>query len=129
MKSKNTFFVIFFTRKSRSNPVELSIYVRITVNGKRSEISLKRSVLFKDWDCHKSRAKGSSSKIKTLNLYLDEVFGKLLNCHKELLIEDAIVSSDSIKSRYLGEDKTSKTLRDLISYHHDKMGAVLKPEP
>ncbi|GAA4304552.1 site-specific integrase [Aestuariibaculum suncheonense] len=127
MKSKNTFTVIFFTRKSRSNPQQLSIYVRITVSGKRSEISLKRSVLVKDWDSNKSRAKGSSVKIKALNAYLDEVFGKLLNCHKELLFEDVIVSSDSIKARYLGEDETSKTLRDLVSYHHDKMGTVLKP--
>ncbi|MBD0824965.1 site-specific integrase [Aestuariibaculum marinum] len=127
MKSKNTFAVIFFTRKSRSNPEELSIYVRITVSGKRSEISLKRAVLVKDWDSNKSRARGSSMKVKALNTYLDEVFGKLLNCHKELLFEDAIVSSDSIKSRYLGEDETSKTLRDLVSYHHDKMGTVLKP--
>ncbi|WP_339896425.1 hypothetical protein [uncultured Algibacter sp.] len=44
MKTKSTFTIIFFTRKSRSHSNQLSIYARITVNGKRSEISLKRSV-------------------------------------------------------------------------------------
>ncbi|WP_317173284.1 Arm DNA-binding domain-containing protein [Aestuariibaculum sediminum] len=96
------------------------------MSGKRSEISLKRSVLVKDWDSNKSRAKGNSIKIRSLNTYLDEVFGKLLNCQKELLYEDAIISSDSIKARYLGEDETSKTLRDLVGYHHDKIEIVLK---
>ncbi len=43
MQTNNTFTVIFFTRKSRSNAQKLSIYSRITVDGKRSEISLKRS--------------------------------------------------------------------------------------
>ncbi|ETN97088.1 site-specific integrase [Zhouia amylolytica] len=127
MKSKQTFTVIFFTRKSRSNPNQLTIYARITVSGKRSEISLKRSIHFKDWDSHRSRARGSSSTSRALNAYLDEVFSKLLNCYKELLSEEALISSEAIKSRFLGEDNTSKTLRELITYHHDKMGMVLKP--
>lgn len=127
MKSKHTFTVIFFTRKSRSNSQELSIYVRITVSGRRSEISLKRSVLRKDWDSRKSRAKGNSLKIKALNTYLDEVFVKLLDCHKELMSEGALISSDSIKSRFLGEDETNKTLQELINYYQDKMKVVLRP--
>ncbi|WP_338424011.1 hypothetical protein [Galbibacter pacificus] len=48
MKSKNPFTVISFTRKSRNNSHELSIYVQIIVNSKRLEISLKRSVLVKE---------------------------------------------------------------------------------
>ncbi|WP_313791568.1 hypothetical protein [Allomuricauda sp. SCSIO 64092] len=44
MKAKSTFTIIFFTRKSRSDPKQLSIYARITVAGKRAEISLKRNV-------------------------------------------------------------------------------------
>src|SRR5690606_16645733 len=126
MKTKNTFTVIFFTRKSRSNPEQLSIYVRITVNGKRAEISLKRNVLTREWDSTKNRGRGSSQKIRALNSYLDGVYGKLLDCHKELLEEDRVLSSDAVKSRYLGEDDNSKTLRELIAYHNGNMVLVLK---
>jgi len=126
MKTKHTFTVIFFTRKSRSNPKQLSIYVRITINGKRSEISLKRSIPSKDWDNNKSRGRGSSQKVRTLNTYLDEVYNKLLECHKELLAEDKFISSEAIKARYLEEDDNSKTLRELIAYHHGNMAFVLK---
>ncbi|MEJ4087640.1 site-specific integrase [Galbibacter orientalis] len=126
MKTKHTFTVIFFTRKSRSNPKQLSIYVRITINGKRSEISLKRNIPTKDWDSNKSRGRGSSQKIRTLNTYLDEVYNRLLECHKELLAEDKFISSEAIKTRYLGEDDNSKTLRELIAYHHGNMAFVLK---
>lgn len=126
MKAKSTFTIIFFTRKSRSNPNELSIYVRITVAGKRSEISLKRNVHAAQWDSTKTKGRGSSSKIRVLNAYLDEVHSKLLRSHKELLGEDKIISSEAIKSRYLGEDDKSKTLRELIAYHNDNMVNVLK---
>ena len=126
MKTKSTFTIIFFTRKSRSNPKQLSIYVRITVNGKRSEMSLKRRIEQNQWDSSKNRGKGNSETTRILNAYLDGVYNKLLQCHKELIEEDKVLSSDAIKSRYLGEDDNSKTLKELIAYHNGNMIHVLK---
>ncbi|UII75313.1 site-specific integrase [Flagellimonas sp. HMM57] len=126
MKSKSTFAIIFFTRKSRSNPNGLSIYVRITVAGKRAEISLKRCVNSEQWDSTRNRGRGNSEKIRALNAYLDQVYGKLLQCHKQLTEEDKIISSEAIKSRYLGEDSNCKTLKELIAYHNGSMIHVLK---
>lgn len=126
MKTKSTFTVIFFTRKSRSNSNQLSIYVRITVNGKRSEMSLKRSIEQIQWDNTKNRGRGNSETARILNAYLDGVYNKLLQCHKELMEEDKVLSSDAIKSRYLGEDDNSKTLKELIAYHNGNMVHVLK---
>lgn len=40
--------------------------------------------------------------------------------------EDKVLSADAIKSRYLGEDDTSKTLKELIAYHNGNMIHVLK---
>ncbi|MBW8201605.1 site-specific integrase [Flagellimonas abyssi] len=126
MKSKHTFTVIFFTRKSRSVPNQLSIYVRITVDGQRAEISLKRNIPSKEWDNSRNRGRGGSQRIRALNAYLDSVYGELLDCHKELLEENRVVSSNAIKCRYLGEDDNSKTLRELIKYHNENMSVVLK---
>jgi integrase len=126
MQTNSTFSVIFFTRKSRSTSNKLSIYVRITVTGQRSEISLKRTILFKDWDSSKNRGRGSSYKIRVLNTYLDQVYSRLLDCHNQLLEESKIITATAIKVRYLGEDDTNKTLNDLTTYHNDHMLTVLK---
>ncbi|WP_189603866.1 Arm DNA-binding domain-containing protein [Salinimicrobium marinum] len=40
----------FFTRKLNRNSKDLSIYVRITVNGKCSEMSLKRKTPVNEWE-------------------------------------------------------------------------------
>ncbi len=126
MQTNNTFSIIFFTRKSRNAKNQVSIYVRITVNRQRSEISLKRNVLFKEWDNIKNRGRGTSTKIRILNNYLDYVYNKLLDCHKQLLEEDKIISANVIKARYLGKDDTHKTLKELIAYHNTNMITVLK---
>ncbi|WP_339917125.1 site-specific integrase [Yeosuana marina] len=126
MQTSNTFSVVLFTRKSRSKQQELSIYARITVNGKRSEISLKRHVQQKEWDTSKNRGRGNSYPIQTLNRYLDQEYSRLLDCHKQLLEEDKVVSSQAIKSRYLGEDNAQKTLNELLVYHNTNMVNVLK---
>ena len=83
MQTNNTFAIIFFTKKSRSNIKKITIYARITVNGKRSEISLKRSISVCNWDASKGRARGTSQNIRLLNKYLDPVYGQLLDCHKQ----------------------------------------------
>jgi len=126
MQTNNTFAVIFFTRKSRGNSKKLAIYARITVNGKRSEISLKRSISVCNWDSSKGRARGTSQNIRILNTYLDHVYGQLLDCHKQLLEEFKIISPSTIKARYLGEDDQRKTLIELIEYHNANMISVLK---
>ncbi len=126
MQTSNTFSVVLFTRKSRSKQQELFIYARITVNGKRSEISLKRHVQQKEWDASKNKGRGSSYPIQLLNRYLDQEYSRLLDCHKQLLEEDKVVSSLAIKSRYLGEDNTQKTLNELLAYHNTNMDNVLK---
>jgi len=58
MPDFTTFSVLFFTRKLNRNKAELSIYTRITVNGKCSEMSLKRKTSVNSWDTSKGRVRG-----------------------------------------------------------------------
>ena len=109
MQTNTTFAVIFYTRKSRRTANELNIFARITVNQKRSEISLKRRTLLKEWDSNKNRAHGSSYKTKGLNTYLDQVYSRLLDCHKQLLEEGKIITANAIKAHYLGLDENHNT--------------------
>lgn len=126
MPDFTTFSVLFFTRKLNRNKKELSIYARITVNGKCSEMSLKRKTSVNEWDSSKGRLKGTSPRIKQLNSYLDQVYSKLLDTHKRILDKDNLITADKVKASYLGLDEEHKTLKDIIDYHDEKMKDVLK---
>jgi len=57
MTRTNTFSTLFWLKLSSAKNGKAPLYARITVNGKRSELSLKRKVYISDWDSAKSRLK------------------------------------------------------------------------
>ncbi len=127
MRNSNTLKVLLFTRDTSNNPEKLTIYARITVNGKRAEISLKRYTSVNEWDENKGRLHGLTHKARLLNSYLDEVYAEIMDTHKQLLREDKLITAQAIKARYLGQDEQHNTLRELIQYHNDTQKSVLKP--
>jgi len=127
MPVHSTLGVNFFTRPKRNNPNKLDIYLRITVNKKRSEMSIKRDVDVKDWDILRVKAKETSDQLITLNSYMDDVKAEVLNAHKELHAERKVITAKAIKLRYMGEDEERMTLLELVKYHNDNMELSLKP--
>ncbi len=66
MKSTNTFGVRFVARIGSSTG-EYRIYARITVNKKRLEISLRKTVASSNWDHKAGRACGNRDVMRQLN--------------------------------------------------------------
>jgi len=126
MPDFTTFSVLFFTRNLNSIGKDLSIYARITVNGKCSEMSLKRKTPVNEWDSSKGRLRGTTSRVKKINSYLDQVYTKLLDSHKILLDKDSLITASKIKASYLGLDEDHKTLKEIMVYHNEKMNGTLK---
>lgn len=54
-----------------------------------------------------------------------EVYADLLECQKELAKENSLVTAQTIKARFLGEDQNHKILSDLIEYHKVNMVSTL----
>ena len=127
MRNSNTLKVLLFTRDISNNPQKLTIYARITVNGKRAEISLKRYVSVNEWDENKGRLHGLTHKARLLNSYLDEVYAAIMDTHKVLLREEKVITAQAIKARYLGQDEQHNTLLELIEYHNKTQKSVLRP--
>lgn len=126
MPDFTTFSVLFFTRKLNAKENKLSVYARITVNGKCSELSLKRKIPVNKWDSSKGRLKGNSPQTRKINEYFDQVYSKLLDTHKKLLDKDSLITASKIKSSYLGLDEDHKTLKEIMIYHNEKMKGTLK---
>ncbi len=127
MRTESTLGVIFFTRKKRNDPVKLDIYVRITVNKKRAEFSIKRDIAVCNWNIFRCRAKETDQNLILLNTYLDDVYGEVLNAHKQLHSERKLITAKAIKLRYFGEDEERITLMDAVEYHNRNINKALRP--
>ena len=127
MQTSKTFSIHFWLSLAKKKDDFAPIYARITVDGKRAEISLKRFTSVTYWDIRSKRANSRTSEGKSLNVYLDQVYSDLLECQKQLVGESKYVTAQAIKARYLGEDEQHKTLLQLVSYHNKNMISVIKP--
>ncbi|WP_142783768.1 site-specific integrase [Changchengzhania lutea] len=126
MQTSKTFSIHFWLNTAKKKNGIAPVYARITVNGKRAEISLKRYQSVTSWDPKTKRAKPRTPNAPALNAYLDQVYADLLACHKQLLSEFKLITAQAIKARYLGEDEHQKSLLDLVGYHNTTMKTVLK---
>lgn len=129
MKSKNTFGIQFVLRLPKNKKDEMAtVYARITVNGRRTEISLKSKVSINNWDEAKGRAKGKRQEIVKLNSHMEQVRSLIFDCYQELIQQNKPVSVDAVKAKYLGEDiEEAMTLLKMIEYH--KQVAIGKLAP
>jgi hypothetical protein len=78
--TNNTFGVAFYLKKQKISQAGKSpLYARITVNGKRIEISVKRSIEENNWNPTKGMAKGSREEITKLNKYLRRILSRAIS--------------------------------------------------
>ncbi len=126
MRTTSTFSVLFWVYNQRADKNNLSnIYARITVNGKKVNLSINQKADISSWDSKRQRIKGNSVNARSINLYLDEVKSDLVQSFRDLKAESKIVTPELVKARYLGEDIKIYSLVNIFNYHNDKMGVKL----
>ncbi len=125
MKTSKTFKILIWQNTAKRKNNLAPIYARITVNGKRAEISLGTTYAIDFWDSKMSRAIGRSATARVLNEELDTIHTDITNSYKELLKEGKHITAQLIKARYLKLDNNQMTLLKLDTYHASKMEGVL----
>ena len=71
MQAKNTFSILFWINKSKIRNNEAPIWARVTVDGVRVEISIKKSIHPENWNSEKGQAKGSKEESRSINNYIE----------------------------------------------------------
>ena len=116
---RNYFTVLFFLKKSKLlKNGEAPICMRITVNGKRAEVQIKRSVEVDKWNSGKECAIGKDRKHMELNHYLETVRTKVLQIHRELEQDGKPITADILKRLYYGEGDSPKMLIETFNEHN-----------
>lgn len=118
MKTKNTFGIHFVIRTPATEKTTMSmIYARITVNGQRTEISLKLKVSSTLWDTVRGQAKGKSQEINKINEHIERVRSLITDSYHQLIHQKKVVTVGSVKDLFLGIDDSEMSILKLIEYH------------
>ncbi|WP_111309771.1 site-specific integrase [Confluentibacter sediminis] len=103
------------------------IYARITIDGKRADLSTQQTSFEQSWCTKSRRIKPKFSSAKEINDVLENIHSKIVLCYRQLTDSGVVVSAHAVKLRYLGKDKPVATIDDLIHYHKENDLIYLSP--
>jgi hypothetical protein len=123
---QNTFGMFFFIKKNRKDKEgKAPIYVRITLNGKRSDMALKHNISEINWNSKRGIAKGTKPEIVKLNNYLEEFRSGIVATYQELVLQKTLITAELVKNKFIGADKQEFTILKLIELHNQEEGTIL----
>ena len=120
----STFGVLFYLKVQKvSAQGKMPICARVTVNGKRTEISVKRSVTASEWDAKKGMSRGSRKEIAELSMFISQFKAKIISIYQQMLLSDDVIDGPAIRDKMIGTGKLAPTLLALIEHHNEQQDA------
>lgn len=122
----HSFSQLFYLKgKHFKKDVKVPIYLRLTVNGQRSELSVSRKVDLQKWCARTGKMKGTNLEANELNQYLDTVRSRINRIHRQLVEDNKTFTSSDVKNLYLGKGEKLKMLLELFDEHNQQMEKLI----
>lgn len=116
MEKKHTFCLLFYLKKSQNASEDSTpVYLRITVDGKRTEVSTKINVSRGKWQSGKGRLKGSTEDIKRLNARIKAFEDRANSIYTGLLEKNQVITGPKIKSILDGNEVKKHTIVNALA--------------
>lgn len=116
---RNTFKVLFYIKRSALlRNGKAPIMGRISINGLRSQLSTKQSVLPSAWDVTQNRTIGRSVEMIRINRELDDIRERLERSYEKLRCEYERVLPWMVRDQFLEEVQPQASLLDFFRRHN-----------
>ena len=124
-----TFNLLFYVKKSKilTNGTA-PIYLRITIDGKQTEIAAKRYISPEKWNSIVQKVIGTNEETKALNAYLKTLEQEVYDAQHQMLKDKKLITVETLKAKLTGQDKRELMLVPIFQDHNQKMKALLGNE-
>jgi site-specific recombinase XerD len=128
-----TFTILFILKKNKIQANgTVPLYMRLTIDGKRAELTTKRFVDPETWDskAQKLIPKGkksihSSEEIKSINEYLKTLDRQVFDAHKDLLNAGKNITAELLKNKLTGVEEKQRMLLQIIEQHNKDIQTLI----
>ncbi len=122
--------ILFYAKKTKTTTEGLvPIYMRVTIDGDRFEISTKRYVKIEQWSPQAGRMKGNHEEAKQINSLLDAFKVKVYHHQREILNEGKALSVESLKHKWFGiVTERPRMLLEIFEHHNKQMKDLIGQE-
>lgn len=126
MRTNKTFGVQFIVRTNKAKNGKAPLYARISVDGRRLELSLRKFIYPDNWNEVKGVAKARNEEMRALNTHLEQVRSRLTECYQELTLKKKLVTADAVKDLFCGVEEEEHSLMSMFDYHNSEMKSILE---
>ncbi|MBA2500228.1 MAG: site-specific integrase [Chitinophagaceae bacterium] len=118
--------ILFYGKKTKLNSEKtLSIYLRVTIEGQRFEVSTQRYVETSKWSVEAGKMKGNSGEARSLNQYLDNLKQKVYSYQKNIAQDGQIFSKETLRIKWYGLEQHTHTLVSVFTQHNDQLKSLI----
>ncbi|SDR67692.1 site-specific integrase [Christiangramia echinicola] len=122
----DTYSVIFFPKSSNGDKLgKVPIYLRITANGKRCELSIKRKIPLKSWNSNTASMRGTTVEAGNFNRYLNSIRSRIDRIYEDLTKEKNDFTVKTIRDIYTGKSIDKKMLLEIFQTHNDQVESLI----
>jgi len=115
----------FWVRPSQKNQDRKTpIYLRLQLDGVRTEYSIGQYVLVSHWDSKAQKVKGLTEEAESTNGTLGTLKARALKIYNEMLISGEPFNSFTIKDKLINGTTKAMTFNELMEEHIQKMIAL-----
>jgi len=126
---KNKISILFYAKSVKESKNGLiPIYLRITIDGKRIELSTSKFIEKTKWNPQSGKIKGNSEEARTINSYLDILRNKVYETEKNMVNNNLEINANTFKNKFLGIEEKTHTLIKLFEDHNKKMKCLIDIE-
>ena len=98
--------ILFYIKKGKIDKKgEMPIYLRITVNGERAEITTNSKTELLKWDSALQRMKGRSEEARTFNTHLDHIESQINRAYNVLEEKEEEITADILRDILIGKNQ------------------------
>jgi hypothetical protein len=125
MLEKNFSLLFYLKKEKRDVNGQVPVYMRITVDGIRKEISTGMLCDSNRWNCSAGRVLGTKENVKLLNAYLDTLQNKVYEARRQMLERNEIITSEGLKNFIKGKNEKAKMIMVIFQDHNDQMESLV----
>lgn len=111
--------LMFWLYRSKMNRKGLSpLFMRITINGSKTEMSTGLHITSKQWNAKTGLIKGSTAEVSEMNKRIGLLRTEALKVYHSLVEQQLPVTAEFVKSKILEPQTGHKTLLEAVDYHN-----------
>ena len=121
MKTTQTFSTLIWANRRNKSKTDAVLFLRITVDGQRAELSLKKKINFNDWNPDVGCMKGTVGEAKVINSYIIQVKAEVFKLYTQMQMMDEFITAETLRLKFTGEKEEKKTLLQVFDFHNQEM--------